>query len=230
MIALKHIIWDWNGTILDDRWLTIAAMNSVLARRNMDILTEDQYLQFFTFPVIEYYRRLGFDFEKEPFSVSGTEFINEYNARSYEPQLHDGIIDLIAGLNENDVSHSILSASSQEILDKLVEYHSIGHYFIAVLGQDNHYAYGKIETGKAWINKSGIDPKQTLFIGDTEHDLEVANAIGAHCALLSWGHTSVERLEKKEVNVFNAMSDLKSWINSSFNLPADRMCGPHSRP
>ena len=31
MIALKHIIWDWNGTILDDRWLTIAAMNSVLA-------------------------------------------------------------------------------------------------------------------------------------------------------------------------------------------------------
>ena len=54
MIALKHIIWDWNGTMLDDRWLTIAAMNSVLARRNMDELTEDQYLQFFTFPVIEY--------------------------------------------------------------------------------------------------------------------------------------------------------------------------------
>jgi len=71
MIALKHIIWDWNGTILDDRWLTIAAMNSVLARRNMDEITEDQYLQVFTFPVIEYYRRLGFKFEKEPFSYFG---------------------------------------------------------------------------------------------------------------------------------------------------------------
>ena len=41
MIALKHIIWDWNGTMLDDRWLTIAAMNIVLARRNMAELTED---------------------------------------------------------------------------------------------------------------------------------------------------------------------------------------------
>ena len=230
MIALKHIIWDWNGTILDDRWLTISAMNSVLARRNMDELTEKQYLQVFTFPVIEYYRRLGFDFEKEPFSVSGTEFINEYNVRAFEPQLHDGIIDLMDELNKIGVSHSILSASSQKILDKLASYHNIDHYFKAVFGQDNHYAYGKIETGKMWIKKSGIDPKRTLFIGDTEHDLEVANAIGAHCALLSWGHTSVERLEKKEVNVFNAMSDLKSWINSSFNLPADRMCGPHSRP
>ena len=221
MIALKHIIWDWNGTILDDRWLTIAAMNNVLTRRNMDLLTEDRYLQLFTFPVIEYYRRLGFNFDKEPFSVSGTEFINEYNTRAFEPQLHDGIIDLIAELKENDVSHSILSASSQEILDKLVEYHNIGHYFKAVLGQDNHYAYGKIETGKMWIKKSGIGAKHTLFIGDTGHDLEVANAIGSQCALLSWGHSSSERLENKGVNVFNTILDLKFWINTRFILPAN---------
>ena len=221
MIALKHIIWDWNGTMLDDRWLTIAAINIVLARRNMAELTEDRYLQLFTFPVIEYYRRLGFDFDKEPFSVSGSEFINEYNARAFEPQLHDGIIDLIAELNKNGVSHSILSASSQKILNKLVKHHNINHYFIAVLGQDNHYAYGKIETGKMWINKLGIAPKNTLFIGDTEHDLEVANAIGSHCALLSWGHSSTERLENRGINVFDAMSDLKSWINASFILPAN---------
>ncbi|RTZ96990.1 MAG: HAD family hydrolase [Candidatus Neomarinimicrobiota bacterium] len=221
MIALKHIIWDWNGTMLDDRWLTIAAMNIVLARRNMAELTEDLYLQLFTFPVIEYYQRLGFDFDKEPFSVSGSEFINEYNARAFEPQLHDGIIDLIAELNENGVSHSILSASSQKILNKLAKHHNINHYFIAVLGQDNHYAYGKIETGKMWINKLGIAPKNTLFIGDTEHDLEVANAIGSHCALLSWGHSSTERLENRGINVFDAMSDLKSWINASFILPAN---------
>jgi len=221
MIALKHIIWDWNGTMLDDRWLTIAAMNIVLARRNMAELTEDLYLQLFTFPVIEYYQRLGFDFDKEPFSVSGSEFINEYNARAFEPQLHDGIIDLIAELNENGVSHSILSASSQKILNKLAKHHNIDHYFIAVLGQDNHYAYGKIETGKMWINKLGIAPKNTLFIGDTEHDLEVANAIGSHCALLSWGHSSTERLENRGINVFDAMSDLKSWIDASFILPAN---------
>jgi len=196
-------------------------MNIVLARRNMAELTEDLYLQLFTFPVIEYYQRLGFDFDKEPFSVSGSEFINEYNARAFEPQLHDGIIDLIAELNENGVSHSILSASSQKILNKLAKHHNINHYFIAVLGQDNHYAYGKIETGKMWINKLDIAPKNTLFIGDTEHDLEVANAIGSHCALLSWGHSSTERLENRGINVFDAMSDLKSWINASFILPAN---------
>jgi len=71
------------------------------------------------------------------------------------------------------------------------------------------------------INKLDIAPKNTLFIGDTEHDLEVANAIGSHCALLSWGHSSTERLENRGINVFDAMSDLKSWINASFILPAN---------
>ena len=60
-----------------------------------------------------------------------------------------------------------------------------------------------------------------MFIGYTEHDLDVANVVGTHCALLSWGHTSAERFDKKEVNVFNTISGLKSWINSCFNLPAD---------
>ena len=221
MIVLKHIVWDWNGTLLDDRWLTIAVMNRLLARRNMDELTEDRYLQFFTFPVIDYYRRLGFDFEKTSFSELGTEFINEYNTRAFEPQLHNGIIDLVDELNKNGVSHSILSASSQKILNTLATHHNIDHYFKAVLGQDNHYAYGKIETGKTLINKLGIAPNNILFIGDTEHDLDVANAIGTHCALLSWGHTSAERVDKREVNVFNTISGLKSWINSCFILPAD---------
>ena len=103
----------------------------------------------------------------------------------------------------------------------MVTHHNIDHYFKAVLGQDNHYAYGKIETGKTLINKLGIAPNNILFIGDTEHDLDVANAIGTHCALLSWGHTSAERLDKREVNVFNTISGLKSWINSCFILPAD---------
>ena len=176
MIALEHIIWDWNGTLLDDRWLTISAMNNVLARRSMDELTEDRYLQLFTFPVIEYYRRLGFDFEKDSFSELGTEFINEYNTRAFEPKLHDSIIDLISELSKNGVSHSILSASSQKILDKLVEYHNIGHYFKAVLGQDNHYAYGKIETGKMWIKKSGIGAKHTclLYTSPSPRDLSTS--------------------------------------------------------
>ena len=72
----KHIIWDWNGTLLDDAWLCVDIMDSMLKERSLGTLTLDRYQRLFEFPVIDYYRKLGFDFTKESFEKTGTEFIN----------------------------------------------------------------------------------------------------------------------------------------------------------
>ena len=39
----KHIIWDWNGTLLNDAWLFVEIMNGVLDNRNMDTITLEKY-------------------------------------------------------------------------------------------------------------------------------------------------------------------------------------------
>ena len=53
----KHIIWDWNGTLLDDAWLCVDVINGVLSRRNMSTISLRQYQELFNFPVIDYYVR-----------------------------------------------------------------------------------------------------------------------------------------------------------------------------
>ena len=80
----KHIIWDWNGTLLDDAWLFVDIMNGVLENRNMDTITVEKYRKIFGFPVEEYYKKLGFDLEKESFYESGLEFIRAYEKRRYK--------------------------------------------------------------------------------------------------------------------------------------------------
>ena len=75
----KHIIWDWNGTLLDDRWLCIEAINKTLSKRNMNTVTDNEYVELFCFPVKDYYKKLGFDFIREPFSSLGTDFVDYYN-------------------------------------------------------------------------------------------------------------------------------------------------------
>ena len=77
-MELNHIIWDWNGTLLDDRWLCVDAINKSLLLRNLPVIDENRYLEIFCFPVEKYYLKLGFDFEKEPFTISGSEFIKNY--------------------------------------------------------------------------------------------------------------------------------------------------------
>ena len=63
----KAIIWDWNGTLLDDVELCINSMNLLLKERNLQALTIDRYREIFTFPVKEYYQKAGFNFKTENF-------------------------------------------------------------------------------------------------------------------------------------------------------------------
>ena len=64
-----HVIWDWNGTLLDDNWLCVEVMNTLLSSRNLPLLTLERYRDIFDFPVKNYYEKLGFNFKKESFEI-----------------------------------------------------------------------------------------------------------------------------------------------------------------
>ncbi|NQU68141.1 MAG: HAD family hydrolase [Candidatus Marinimicrobia bacterium] len=208
----RHIIWDWNGTLFNDAWLCVEVMNGVLSRRNMVLLTPDRYMDIFDFPVVDYYRRLGFDFEKEPFQISGTEFIVEYNKRYREPTLHQGARSTLQAVKDAGVTQSILSAQEQSTLDELLDIHNMQPFLLKAIGLNDHYAHSKIENGLAWMKELHYGSHEVLFVGDTVHDHEVAEAIGADCVLIPGGHHSRTKLEKTGVPVLNDLSQLVDWI------------------
>ena len=204
----KHIIWDWNGTLLDDGWLFVDVMNTILKRRKMKTITLEKYREIFGFPVKNYYTKLGFDLEKEPFEESGMEFIKGYENRRYEAQLYPQVIPLLSDLQTIGISHSILSAQHQTLLDDLTQFYNIRDHFIQVIGLDNHYAHSKVENGIRWVNRLKLNVQEVLLIGDTDHDFEVAETIGIDCLLLSHGHHSPDRLQKTGATVVRGLNDV----------------------
>jgi phosphoglycolate phosphatase len=209
---IKHIVWDWNGTLLNDKQLAITAINVLLKKHDLPTITLEQYLKIFSFPVIDYYKRLGFDFDKTPFTIVGTEFIEEYTARMYDVNMHDGAKDVLKYFFNNGITQSLLSAAKQQMLDRLMEYHDIDKYFIKVSGLSDHYANSKLEAGKAWINELNHAPSEILFIGDTLHDAEVAREIGANCMLIAAGHATYKKLESSGKKVFRNIIEFKEWF------------------
>ena len=64
----KTVIWDFNGTLLDDVEISMNAMNTVLDRRSLKrIPSTDGFRDVFSVPVEDYYQRLGIEFFKESF-------------------------------------------------------------------------------------------------------------------------------------------------------------------
>jgi phosphoglycolate phosphatase len=209
----RHIIWDWNGTLLDDLELTIDIMNGLLRPRKLPLLDRSRYHELFDFPVRKYYEKLGFDLVGESFELLSVEFIEAYDRRRWEARLHAEAGDLLRGVLDAGVSQSILSAYRHSTLCEIVEHFGLTSRFLRLNGLDNIYAHSKVELGRTWLAELALPPDQILLVGDTLHDFEVAEALGVDCVLIADGHHPAERLRARTATVFPTLSAFRTAFN-----------------
>ncbi|MEI6455636.1 MAG: HAD family hydrolase [bacterium] len=207
-----HIIWDWNGTLLDDAWLCVDIMNGMLSARGLPLKTLEDYRSIFNFPVRDYYEKLGYDFNKEPFTDVGMEFMVLYNQRQKESFLHPGVKEVLQLFSEAGFKQFILSAREENEL--LTETRNLGvdHFFSGIYGLDDHYAHGKNHVGARLLKEISVPPGRLVFFGDTCHDAEVAEELGIDCILISNGHNSMERLEALQLPIVSSLVELKKML------------------
>jgi len=211
-VKFDFIIWDWNGTLLNDVDIAIDAINQLLHERNLEPLTLERYLDVFTFPVQNYYEMIGFDLINEPFEIPAFQFISIYNKTVEACGLHPEVVPLLTSLKDRGCRQFILSAMEQQCLEKTVSNNGITHFFEDLCGLSDNYAVSKVANGKSLISKRGLDTERILIIGDTIHDFEVAQAIGCKCVLVANGHQSKERLLKSGAKVFDSLDELELVI------------------
>lgn len=191
---MKAIIWDFNGTILDDFTLCLGAINLMLARRRLPVLTAAQYLDIFDFPVQDYYRQVGFDFDREPFPILATEYMAIYQPASMGCPLRRNIVATLADLRSQGIQQVLLSATKRDFLCRQTDHFGLTGFFDAIIGLDDILGRSKMDLARDWYGRQFFEPGETLLIGDTTHDFAVANALGCGCLLVSGGHNSLERL------------------------------------
>lgn len=202
------VIWDWNGTLLNDTGLAVRTMNQMLERRGLPKLSVQDYKSVFTFPVKDYYQKIGFDFQAEPFEVPALEFINYYNSQVKACSLHHNTLTVLNHFQLLGVKQYILSAMEQEVLNDCLKHYQIDDFFEHVSGLDNFYATSKIENGHRLIAELKLDPSDLLLIGDTVHDFEVSTELGCQCILIADGHQSKAVLQVTGALVFDSISQL----------------------
>ncbi len=207
-----HIIWDWNGTLWDDTELCVEINNHMLERRGLPLIDRGVYTAKLCFPVTDYYCQLGFDYEQDPYHKLAEEFIAEYAVRRFECGLQPGARELIAEYQARGISQAVLSAYEHQALLEATDYFELTPFFNDIVGLSDIYANGKVENGLKYMDGLGIDQSDVLFIGDTLHDHEVAEAMGVNCALVAHGHNSRPRLETAGVPVFGSLADVREYI------------------
>ena len=211
----KYVIWDFNGTVLDDVQTGIDSINVLLGRRGLPrIASADEYRSRFRFPIIEYYRGLGFDFEKEPFSQVAVEWVEQYDLFVRDAVICDGVREAAARLASAGFRQVLLSATEQNMLERQLRELGIDGLFSEAMGMDNIEAHTKLPAALGFMRRTA--PDTAIMIGDTTHDAEVASKIGAVCLLVASGHQNRRTLMSCGVPVFDTISEAADHIIKTF--------------
>lgn len=209
---IKAIIWDWNGTLLNDLDMSILSMNQMLERRKYPQLTTEKYKEIFTFPVRDYYIKAGVNFTQDQWDEVAMEFINNYRTNVTHTEIHFRATETLNYLNHKNYRQYILSAMQQNFLNETVSEKLGDNIFEEVVGLNNHYAHTKIETARLLVEKINIPKSEIVMIGDTIHDYEVTEAAGINCILFSGGHQSRQRLEQTGALIIDNLQELEGLL------------------
>ena len=208
-----YCIWDFNGTILDDVELGIYSINELFSAHGMDKCIErDEYRAQFDFPIKDYYRRVGFDFDKTPYEELAVEWVNIYFSNFDKAHLFGDVISTLDFFKANGVCQSVLSASERNSLTKQIEDFGIRGYFDEIMGIDNIYAASKLMLAKSW--RENHPDEKVVFIGDTIHDIETARILGADCYIVCAGHQGRDRFVGCDAIVVDSLVELCERLKS----------------
>lgn len=209
---IKTVIWDWNGTLLDDLDLSLNSVNILLEERNLPALSVERYKEIFKFPVIEYYKDAGFDFDKEPFEVPAKQYVRIYRDGVSSVKLFPDVVDTLTYLKDNGYRLIVLSAMRDDNLKLMIEFAGITHFFDGIFGIKDNYAREKISLGKQLVSDLNLNPSECLMVGDTLHDAEVSEHCGFNCILYTGGHVSRKRLATKNLRIIDRLDELKNIL------------------
>lgn len=209
-----HIIWDWNGTLLNDIEASLASVNDMLSMRKMPHINNVYYKECIGVPIIKFYEKV-FDMEKEDYSLIIKQYNEGYLCHLVDCGLTDGAREALDFFKDSGAKQVIVSSSNNAQLCKNAEKYGVTEYFDALLGSQDFYAGSKIERAAEYLKKSGAEKGRVLVVGDLEHDAEMAAELGADCVLLTSGHEHPERLKSAEVPLIDNLFDLISFVESA---------------
>lgn len=213
----EHIIWDWNGTLLDDVNYCVNIINNVLSKRKLKVISSYEYKEIFTFPVKNYYERLGLLNFGETFEELSVEFIQLYERDKLKCNLFIESKEILDYFLNYGINQSILSAYKFDTLKEIISHFGLNKYFSNIVGMDNIYAFGKIQIGERLVEKINCNKDKIVLIGDTIHDCEVANHLGIDSILVSHGHQKIVKNRECKSICVNSLLEIKNIVRINEN-------------
>jgi phosphoglycolate phosphatase len=211
----KLIVFDWNGTLLSDTIPSWRAANVCLEYYGVKPISLQKYRETFHFPIIHFYKLNGCDVDdvlarKEE---AYTSFQIAYEKFSASARTRRGCRETLQWLKDNNIASIILSNYVTTKIEEQLERLKMRSLFQHVSGHDDGMkiiqSTSKAERLSEYMVKWGYRPQDTLIIGDSMEEPEIARHLGLTSIGITDGYITEKRLrEAKPGHVIRSLKEL----------------------
>ncbi|TXS09245.1 HAD family hydrolase, partial [Streptomyces sp. wa22] len=204
-----HLVWDWNGTLLDDIHAVLGATNAAFAEVDLAPLTLKQYRETYCVPIPKFYERLmgRLPTPAEWERMDGL-FHRHYTEQRAACGLTEGVEELLVRWLSGGRSQSLLSMYGHEHLVPVVRGYGIERHFVRVDGRTGPSGGSKaLHMERHFEVLGGIAPESAVVIGDAVDDAVAAAHVGARAVLYTGGSHSRSSLEAAGVPVVDTLAE-----------------------
>lgn len=207
----KCIFWDFNGTIIDDVNTALGCVNDLLERKKRTPITLTEYYNYVETPISGFYYHI-LPPEEINFDEISYNYHADYQKRIDETHLAEGAFELLRELHDAGIHQYIITANHIDETTQLTEKFGIYEFIDGISGAENTLAASKTSRARTIFESLGLHPNEVLFVGDTLHDSETANAIGVDYILVEYGHQGKKLLREHKAFTVPSLKEVRDLI------------------
>lgn len=213
-VRASHIVWDWNGTLLHDNEVVLAAVNEVCTEFGRSPLRWEEWQEFYSRPVRACYERiLGLELNDADWSRVDRLYHEKYDALLHTSVLAPGVPAELMAWREGGRTQSLLSMWFHTQLVPTIAGHGLTELFQRVDGLPGDLGgESKAEHLVRHLKAQNLEPADVVMIGDVVDDALAAAAVGAPCILVATGAMTRAALESTGVPVADTITEAMQYV------------------
>mgnify|MGYP000005103244 FL=1 len=215
MSPYQLIVFDWDGTLMDSTGHIVNCMQKAIAELDLPSLPDSAINHIIGLGLNEAVMSLYPDADHNLISILADKYREIWLNHPHDTPLFDNAVALIQRLSEQDYFLAVATGKSRRGLDKVLTATGLGEFFHATRCADECHSKPHPQMLEELMDHLGVEKQQTLMIGDTEFDLQMAHNAGAHSLAISHGAHKIETLQACQPKaVVDDLHQVEQWLDN----------------
>lgn len=212
----RLLVFDWDGTIADSTMLIVSSLTAACSELGLPKPASADARHVIGLGLADALRHVAPSLPRERYAEISAAYRRRYLERDDAIALFDGVREMLSELEGAGHLLAIATGKSRAGLERALAQHGIAGRFAATRCADEGFPKPHPDMLLALMERTGVNAGETLMIGDTTHDMELARNAGAAALALTHGAHPPEALARwTPLATLGSIAELRAWLRAN---------------